>query len=144
MQPENIRSYQEDLEERIRQKEKELQEIKRKVDLKEKINERKREDLSNRKQLHDEDIALQHVHYVEQRPLPNNSQRAARQGKPEGERERKAEGNSQRHLKPQVEELPSIPIRPAQPNKVPNVDPQRPQAQPLPTLSNDSLSQRPQ
>jgi oligoendopeptidase F len=40
-----IRSYQEELEERIRQKEKELDEVKRKIIVKERMNERKREEM---------------------------------------------------------------------------------------------------
>lgn len=45
LQVDQIKSYQEELEERIRQREKELNEVKRKIMVKERINEKKRHDI---------------------------------------------------------------------------------------------------
>lgn len=47
MEVDHIKSYQEELEERIRQREKELNEVKRKIMLKERINEKKRSQIEN-------------------------------------------------------------------------------------------------
>lgn len=71
---EDMRSYQEELEERIRNKEKELQEIRRKVDFKQRSNTAKKQQLAQNFPQQEQDIDLHGVTYIEQRPAVSRPQ----------------------------------------------------------------------
>lgn len=67
MKIDNVRSYQEELEDRVRDREKELEELKRKIMMKERMNEQRREAITNINADH-EKVELGGIRINERRP----------------------------------------------------------------------------